>query len=273
MSYLLEPNRKSITIPVLQKMRAAGDKIVMLTAYDSSFGALLDLCGVEVILVGDSLGNVMQGRQTTLPVRLEHVVYHTECVARANQTALLVADLPFGTYGTPEMAFDSAVALMRAGAHMVKLEGGEWLAPTVKFLVERSIPVCAHIGLTPQSVHALGGFKVQGKTDESAAQFRRDAAAVQAAGAQLIVFEAVPAGLAAEVTKQLAIPTIGIGAGVDCSGQVLVLQDMLNIYPGRKAKFVRNFMDGQTSIEGAVRAYVAAVKDGSFPAVEHTFSA
>jgi 3-methyl-2-oxobutanoate hydroxymethyltransferase len=156
---------------------------------------------------------------------------------------------------------------------MVKLEGGDWLAPTVKFLVERSIPVCAHIGLTPQSVHALGGFKVQGKTDAGAAQLKRDALALQAAGAQLIVMEAVPAALAGEVTAQLTIPTIGIGAGVDCSGQVLVLQDMLNIYPGRKAKFVRNFMDGQTSIEAAVRAYVAAVKDGSFPAVEHTFSA
>jgi 3-methyl-2-oxobutanoate hydroxymethyltransferase len=169
------------------------------------------------------------------------------------------------------MAFTSAVALMRAGAQMVKLEGGEWLAPTVKFLVERSIPVCAHIGLTPQSVHALGGFKVQGKTDEGAAQLRRDAVALQAAGAQLIVMEAVPATLAANVTTLLQIPTIGIGAGVDCSGQVLVLQDMLNIYPGRKAKFVRNFMDGQPSIEAAIRAYVAAVKDGSFPAVEHTF--
>ncbi len=272
MSYLLEPSRKTVTIPALQTMRAAGEKIVMLTAYDSSFGALLDHCGVEVILVGDSLGNVMQGQTTTLPVTLEQMAYHTECVARGNQTALLVSDLPFGTYGTPEMAFASAVTLMRAGAQMVKLEGGEWLAPTVKFLVERSIPVCAHIGLTPQSVHALGGFKVQGKTDEGAAQLRRDAVALQAAGAQLIVMEAVPATLAANVTTLLQIPTIGIGAGVDCSGQVLVLQDMLNIYPGRKAKFVRNFMDGQPSIEAAIRAYVAAVKDGSFPAAEHTFA-
>ncbi len=273
MSYLLEPSRKSITIPKLQAMRAAGEKIVMLTAYDSSFAALLDHCGVEVILIGDSLGNVMQGQQTTLPVTLEQMAYHTECVARGNQTALVVTDLPFGTYGTAEQAFASAVTLMRAGAQMVKLEGGEWLAPTVRFLVERSIPVCAHIGLTPQSVHAFGGFKVQGKTDASAAQLRRDAEALQSAGAQLIVMEAVPAALAATVTSQLEIPTIGIGAGVECSGQVLVLQDMLNIYPGRKAKFVRNFMEGQTSIEGAIRAYVAAVKDGSFPAPEHTFSA
>jgi len=273
MSYLLEPSRKTVTIPKLQAMRAADEKIVMLTAYDSSFAALLDLCGVEVILVGDSLGNVMQGQQTTLPVTLAHMVYHTECAARGNQTALLVTDLPFGTYGTPEQAFESATALMRAGAQMVKLEGGDWLAPTVKFLVERSIPVCAHIGLTPQSVHALGGFKVQGKTDAGAAQLKRDALALQNAGAQLIVMEAVPAKLAGEVTSLLTIPTIGIGAGVECSGQVLVLQDMLNIYPGRKAKFVRNFMDGQTSIEAAVRAYVAAVKDRSFPATEHTFSA
>lgn len=273
MSYLLDPSRKTVTIPKLQAMRDAGEKIVMLTAYDASFAALLDFCGVEVILVGDSLGNVMQGQQTTLPVTLAQMAYHTECAARGNQTALLVADLPFGTYPTPEAAFTSAVELMRAGAQMVKIEGGEWVAPTVRFLVERSIPVCAHIGLTPQSVHALGGFKVQGKTDESAAQLKRDAVALQDAGAQLIVMEAVPAALAATVTTLLRIPTIGIGAGVDCSGQVLVLQDMINVYPGRKAKFVRNFMAGQTSIEGAIRAYVAAVKDGSFPAVEHTFSA
>lgn len=273
MSYLLDPSRKTVTIPKLQAMRDAGEKIVMLTAYDSSFAALLDYCGVEVILVGDSLGNVMQGQQTTLPVTLAHMVYHTECVARANQTALLMSDLPFGTYATPEAAYASAVELMRAGAQMVKIEGGEWLAPTVRFLVERSIPVCAHIGLTPQSVHALGGFKVQGKTDESAAQLKRDAVALQEAGAQIVLMEAVPAALAAIVTSLLKVPTIGIGAGVDCTGQVLVLQDMINVYPGRKAKFVRNFMEGQTSIEGAVRAYVAAVKDGSFPAPEHTFSA
>ncbi|CAG9178750.1 3-methyl-2-oxobutanoate hydroxymethyltransferase [Cupriavidus pampae] len=273
MSYLLDPSRKTVTIPKLQAMRDAGEKIVMLTAYDSSFAALLDYCGVEVILVGDSLGNVIQGQQTTLPVTLAHMVYHTECVARANQTALLMSDLPFGTYATPEAAYASAVELMRAGAQMVKIEGGEWLAPTVRFLVERSIPVCAHIGLTPQSVHALGGFKVQGKTDESAAQLKRDAVALQEAGAQIVLMEAVPAALAAIVTSLLKVPTIGIGAGVDCTGQVLVLQDMINVYPGRKAKFVRNFMEGQTSIEGAVRAYVAAVKDGSFPAPEHTFSA
>jgi len=272
MSYLLDPSRKTVTIPKLQAMRDAGEKIVMLTAYDSSFAALLDYCGVEVILVGDSLGNVMQGQQTTLPVTLAHMVYHTECVARANQTALLMSDLPFGTYATPEAAYASAVELMRAGAQMVKIEGGEWLAPTVRFLVERSIPVCAHIGLTPQSVHALGGFKVQGKTDESAAQLKRDAVALQEAGAQIVLMEAVPAALAAIVTSLLKVPTIGIGAGVDCTGQVLVLQDMINVYPGRKAKFVRNFMEGQTSIEGAVRAYVAAVKDRSFPAPEHTFS-
>ncbi|CAG2142019.1 3-methyl-2-oxobutanoate hydroxymethyltransferase [Cupriavidus plantarum] len=272
MSYLLDPSRKTVTIPRLQAMRDAGEKIVMLTAYDSSFSALLDFCGVEVILVGDSLGNVMQGQQTTLPVTLAHMVYHTECVARGNQTALLMSDLPFGTYATPEMAYASAVELMRAGAQMVKIEGGEWLAPTVRFLVERSIPVCAHIGLTPQSVHALGGFKVQGKTDESAAQLKRDAVSLQDAGAQIVLMEAVPATLAATVTSLLKVPTIGIGAGVDCTGQVLVLQDMINVYPGRKAKFVRNFMEGQTSIEGAVRAYVAAVKDGSFPAPEHTFS-
>lgn len=272
MSYLLDPSRKTVTIPRLQAMRDAGDKIAMLTAYDSSFAALLDYCGVEMILVGDSLGNVMQGQQTTLPVTLEHMAYHTECVARGNQTALLVTDLPFGTYPTPEKAFESAATLMRAGAQMVKLEGGVWLAPTIKFLVERSIPVCAHIGLTPQSVHAFGGFKVQGRGDEAAAQLKADALAVQDAGAQLVVMEAIPAALAGEVTRLLAIPTIGIGAGLECSGQVLVMHDMLGVFPGHRPKFVRNFMDGQATIDGAVAAYVAAVKDGTFPGPEHTFA-
>lgn len=272
MSYLLDPSRKTVTIPKLQAMREAGEKIAMLTAYDSSFSALLDLCGVEVILVGDSLGNVMQGQKTTLPVTLDHIVYHTECVSRGIDKALLVSDLPFGTYGTPEQAFHSAVRVMQAGAQMVKLEGGVWLAPTIQFLVERSIPVCAHIGLTPQSVHAFGGFKVQGRGDEAAKQLKLDALAVQDAGAQLVVMEAIPAALAGEVTRLLAIPTIGIGAGLECSGQVLVMHDMLGVFPGHRPKFVRNFMDGQTTIDGAVSAYVAAVKDGTFPGPEHTFA-
>ncbi|CAJ0774631.1 3-methyl-2-oxobutanoate hydroxymethyltransferase [Ralstonia condita] len=272
MSYLQESNRKAVTVTALQAMRAAGERIAMLTAYDASFAALMDRNGADVLLVGDSLGNVMQGQKTTLPVTLEHIVYHTECVSRGIDKALLVSDLPFGTYGTPEQAFHSAVRVMQAGAQMVKLEGGVWLAPTIRFLVERSIPVCAHIGLTPQSVHAFGGFKVQGRGDEAAAQLKADALAVQDAGAQLVVMEAIPATLAGEVTRLVAIPTIGIGAGLECSGQVLVMHDMLGVFPGHRPKFVRNFMDGQTTIDGAVAAYVAAVKDGTFPGPEHIFA-
>jgi 3-methyl-2-oxobutanoate hydroxymethyltransferase len=271
MTYLQEPSRSAITVPKLQSMRDAGERIVMLTCYDASFAALLDRAGVDVLLIGDSLGNVLQGQVTTLPVTLADIAYHTACVARARPSALVVADLPFGTYGTPEAAFASSVELMRAGAQMVKLEGGEWLAGTIRSLVERAVPVCAHVGLTPQSVHAFGGFKVQGKTEAAASQLLRDARAVQEAGAQLIVLEAVPAALAAEVTKQLRIPTIGIGAGIDCSGQVLVLHDMLGIFPGKRPRFVKDFMHGQPSIAAAVEAYVRAVRDGSFPSAEHSF--
>jgi 3-methyl-2-oxobutanoate hydroxymethyltransferase len=261
MSYLQETSRNAITVPKLQAMRDAGEKIAMLTCYDASFAALLDRAGVDVLLIGDSLGNVLQGQTTTLPVTLGEIAYHTACVARARTSALVVADLPFGTYGTPETAFASSVELMRAGAQMIKLEGGEWLADTV----------CAHIGLTPQSVHAFGGFKVQGKTEAGASQLLRDALAIQDAGAQLVVIEAVPTQLGTEATKQLRIPTIGIGAGVECSGQVLVLHDMLGIFPGKRPRFVKDFMQGQPSIFAAVEAYVRAVKDSSFPGPEHTF--
>jgi 3-methyl-2-oxobutanoate hydroxymethyltransferase len=271
MTYLQETSRSAITVPKLQTMRSAGEKIVMLTCYDASFSALLDRAGVDVMLIGDSLGNVLQGHSTTLPVTLADIAYHTASVARGNKSALIVADMPFGTLGSREEAYANAVQLMRAGAQMVKIEGGEWLADTVRFLVERSIPVCAHLGLTPQSVHAFGGFKVQGKTDAAAAQMRRDALALQDAGAQLLVIEAVPTLLAREVTEQIAIPTIGIGAGIDCSGQVLVLHDMLGIFPGKRPRFVRDFMQGQPSIFAAVEAFVRAVKDGSFPGPEHTF--
>lgn len=262
---------KAVTAPALMAMRAAGEKITMLTCYDASFAALMDRCGVEMLLVGDSLGMVSQGHQSTLPVTLADMAYHTASVARGNRTALLVADMPFGTYATPEAAFNNAAELMRAGAHMIKLEGGAWLASTVRFLTERAIPVCAHVGLTPQSVHVLGGFKVQGKSVAGAEQMKDDALALQAAGASVLVLEAIPAALGREVTEALAIPTIGIGAGPDCSGQVLVMHDMLGVFPGHKARFVKNFMDGQTSIDAAVKAYVAAVKDGSFPAPEHCF--
>lgn len=271
MTYLQESNRPKITVPKLQAMREAGEKIAMLTCYDASFASLLDRSGVDVLLIGDSLGNVVQGQTTTLPVTLADIAYHTACVARAQPRALIVADLPFGTYGTPADAFASSVEAMRAGAQMVKIEGGEWLAETIRFLVERSVPVCAHLGLTPQSVHAFGGFKVQGRTEEGAKQLLRDALAVQSAGAQLVVLEAVPPAVAVSVTKAISIPTIGIGAGVDCSGQVLVLHDMLGVFPGKPARFVKDFMAGAHSIGGAVEAYVKAVKDGSFPGPEHVF--
>ncbi|GAB3539277.1 3-methyl-2-oxobutanoate hydroxymethyltransferase [Noviherbaspirillum agri] len=262
---------KAVTVTSLQALRNSGEKITMLTCYDASFAALMDRCGVEVLLVGDSLGMVCQGHTSTLPVTLADVAYHTASVARGNQTAFLVADMPFGSYATPEAAFNNAVQLMQAGAQMVKLEGGTWLAETIRFLTERAVPVCAHLGLTPQSVHQLGGYKVQGKTVEAADVLKADALKLQAAGASLLVLEAIPSVLGKEVTDMLSIPTIGIGAGPDCAGQVLVMHDMLGAFPGRKARFVRNFMEGQTSIEGAVRAYIAAVKDKSFPAAEHCF--
>ncbi|MFL9881320.1 3-methyl-2-oxobutanoate hydroxymethyltransferase [Herbaspirillum rhizosphaerae] len=263
--------KKPVTVHTLQAMRDKGEKISMLTCYDASFSALMDRSGVDTVLIGDSLGMVCQGHQSTLPVTIGDIAYHTASVARGNQTMLIVADMPFGTYATPVAAFDNAVKLMQAGAHMVKLEGGAWLADTIRLLTERGIPVCAHLGLTPQSVHQMGGYKVQGKTLEGAELLHADAKAVQAAGASLLVLEAIPATLGAEVTAQLHIPTIGIGAGVDCSGQVLVMHDMLGVFPGHKAKFVKNFMDGAASVEDAVRAYVAAVRDQSFPAAEHCF--
>ena len=262
---------KAVTIPSLNAMRAAGNPIVMLTAYDASFASLMDRCGVEVLLIGDSLGMVCNGHTSTLPVTVQEVAYHTAAVARGAKSAMVLADMPFGSYATPEAAFHKAVTLMQAGAHMVKLEGGAWLADTIRFLTERAVPVCAHLGLTPQSVHQLGGYKVQGKTIESADQLKADALLLQAAGASLLVLEAIPSALGKEVTELLTMPTIGIGAGPDCSGQVLVMHDLLGVFPGRKARFVKNFMDGQTSIDAAVMAYVAAVKDHSFPAIEHCF--
>ena len=277
MSYLEDAkNTKPVTLAELARMRAEGEKIAMLTCYDASFAALLDRCGVDTVLVGDSLGNVLQGHASTLPVTLEQMVYHTACVARGlgnGGRPFIVADLPFGSYQeSPAQAMRSAAALMAAGAQMVKLEGGAFMAETVRFLVERGVPVCAHIGLTPQSVHQLGGYRVQGKTDAGAQQMKRDAAALQDAGAALIVLEMTPAALAADITRGLATAaTIGIGAGKECHGQVLVLHDMLGIYPGKKARFVKNFMAEAASIDAAVKAYVAAVKNGRFPAPEHSY--
>ena len=261
-----------ITLPKLQKLHMDGVKIAMLTCYDASFAAVIEGAGVECLLVGDSLGMVLQGHDSTLPVTIEDMAYHTGCVARGSHTAFIIADLPFGSYQeSREQAYRSAARLMAAGAHMVKLEGGAEFARSIGFLTRRGISVCGHLGLTPQSVHQLGGYRVQGKTADAGDQLLADAIALQDAGAGMIVLEAIPAELARRVTAELHIPTIGIGAGPDCSGQVLVLHDMLDVFPGRKAKFVRNFMRDASSIADAVAGYVRAVKDGSFPAVEHTF--
>jgi 3-methyl-2-oxobutanoate hydroxymethyltransferase len=268
--------RKPITLASLAAMHQRGEKIAMLTCYDASFAALMDQCGVDILLVGDSLGNVVQGQSSTLPVTLEHMIYHTECVVRGNKTAWVLADLPWASYHeSPAQAYTSAARLMAAGAQMVKIEGMDgrttWMSEIVAFLTERGIPVCAHMGLTPQFVHALGGYRVQGKDEASAAHLKQQARAMRNAGANMLLYEMVPAALAAEITADMNIPTIGIGAGAGCSGQVLVMHDMLYVFPGRKARFVRNFMDGASSIQEAVQAYVRAVKDGSFPAQEHSY--
>jgi len=271
MSYLQD--EKPVTLFELGKMRAEGRKISMLTCYDASFAALLDRAGVDTVLVGDSLGNVLQGQKSTLPVTMEHMVYHTECVSRGSTRLFILADMPFGSYQeSPAQALRNAARLMAAGANMVKLEGGAFMAETVRFLVERGVPVCAHIGLTPQSVHQLGGYRVQGRSEEGAARLKTDALALEQAGAALMVMEMVPASVARDVTASLSsMATIGIGAGPDCNGQVLVLHDMIGVYPGRKARFVKNFMVGAASIDEAVASYVRAVKDGSFPAPEHCY--
>jgi 3-methyl-2-oxobutanoate hydroxymethyltransferase len=260
------------TLTALKAMRGKGEKIAVLTCYDASFAALLEAQGIDVLLVGDSLGMVLQGHETTLPVTLGDMIYHTACVARGAKQAFIISDMPFGTFQvSPEKTFEHAAQLMAAGAQMVKLEGGASMVETVRFLTGRGIPVCGHIGLTPQSVHQLGGYRVQGKESAAAQKLLEDAVVLEQAGAGMLVLEAVPALLATEITAQLTIPTIGIGAGAACSGQVLVLHDMLDIYPGKKARFVKNYMQGATSIAAAVANYVAEVKAGSFPAQEHSF--
>ena len=263
-----------ITVSTLNKMKQAGEKIAMLTCYEASFASLMSDAGVDMLLVGDSLGMTVQGHDSTLPVTLADMVYHSRAVARGNKNAMIVTDLSFGSFQqNKEQAFAAAVELMQAGAHMVKLEGGVWMAETTEFLQMRGIPVCAHIGLTPQSVNAFGGYKVQGKGDVAAQVLLADAQAHADAGAALVLMECVPAALAAEVTRSIACPTIGIGAGVDCDGQVLVMHDILGVFPGKTARFVRNFMQGQDSIQAAVGAYVNAVKKSEFPAAEHQFNA
>lgn len=264
--------RKPVTLQRLRAMHAESEQITMLTAYDATFARVLDEAGVDCILVGDSLGMVLQGEPSTVPVSLEEMAYHVRCVARGNRTAWVIGDLPFGSYQeSKEQALRSSTALMQAGAHMVKLEGGGWTTETVRFLVERGIPVCGHLGLTPQSVHALGGWRVQGRDEEAAKVLKEHARALADAGAAMIVLELMPSAVAASITKDLGIPIIGIGAGPECSGQVLVLHDAIGLVE-KPARFVRNFMQGGESIPQAVRRFVEAVKDRSFPDPQlHTY--
>ena len=238
----------------------------MLTCYDAAFARVLDEAGVDVLLVGDSLGMVLQGRPSTLPVSLDTMAYHTECVARGNRTAWVIADMPFGSYQeSAELAMRHAVRLMQSGAHMVKLEGGGWTAPIVRVLVDRGVPVCAHLGFTPQSVYALGGYRVQGRDEGASRVLKQHAAELAGAGAALLVLEMVPAALARDLTNTLPIPVIGIGAGAGCGGQVLVLHDMLGLTGSEPLRFVRDFLDGSSSIEAAVRKFVTDVRAGRFP--------
>lgn len=262
-----------ITAHRLAEMKRGQEKIVVLTAYDSTFSALCNDVGIDVILVGDSLGNVLLGYDSTVPVTMADMLHHTRAVARANRDALILGDLPYMSYGTLEQTLANSAALMQAGAHMVKLEGGAWLCDSVRALTERGIPVCAHLGLTPQSVDALGGYKVQGRTPESAAQILADAKALEAAGARLLVVECVPSALGKQLSENLSIPVIGIGAGIGTDGQVLVLHDMLGLGQGKRPKFVRDFMAGEAGgIGAALSAFVKAVREKTFPTDEHSFT-
>lgn len=262
-----------ITLSNLHKMMRDGQKITMLTAYDASFAALLDAAGIDTLLIGDSLGNVLQGHESTLPVTLRDMVYHTACVARGAKRAFIIGDMPFGTFQvSPQEAFRNAAEIMAAGAQMVKIEGGRPMLDTITFLTERGIPVCGHLGLTPQSVHQLGGYRVQGREEDEAQRLLDDARILEQAGAGMIVLEAIPAALASQVTAAAGVPTIGIGAGADCHGQVLVLHDMLDVYPGKKARFVKNYMKAAAgSIQDAVALYIEEVRTGKFPGKEHAF--
>lgn len=263
-----------VTLTTLQALKAKGEKIAMLTCYDATFAQVANRAGVEILLVGDSLGMVLQGHDSTLPVTNAEMAYHVASVKRGNEGALILADLPFMAYATPEQAFANCAELMQAGAHMVKLEGAAWLGDTIRLLAERGVPVCAHLGLTPQAVNILGGYKVQGRQENQARQMRADAIALEQAGAAMLLLECVPSELAAEITQAVGIPVIGIGAGSATDGQVLVMHDMLGLsLSGRSPKFVKNFMAGQPDIQSAFQAYVQAVKDVSFPGIEHGFSA
>ena len=263
---------KPWTVPMLADAKRDGCKLVMLTAYDAGFARVMDDNGVDLVLVGDSLGMVVQGHDSTLPVTVDDIVYHVRCVAKGLARALLIADLPFGADATPERALDASLRCLQAGAAMVKLEGAGHKLDVIRFLVQREIPVCAHLGLTPQSVLRLGGYKVQGREEAAAARVREDARLVAEAGASLLVLECVPSPLAAAITQASSIPTIGIGAGVDCDGQVLVLHDLLGANTGhRRPKFVKDFLAEGGSIAGAVRAYADAVRSGAFPDAAHAY--
>ena len=262
---------KKVTLATLQKIRQRGEKFACLTAYDACFAGILSEAGVEVLLVGDSLGMVLQGHDSTLPVTMDDMIYHTRCVRRGNRGALLVADLPFMSYSSESQTLENAAALMRAGAHMVKLEGGAWIAHTTQLLAERGIPVCAHMGLTPQSINRLGGFFVQGRDTDQAKAIVDEARILQDAGANILLLECVPTDLGKTVTEALDIPVIGIGAGPHTTGQIMVLHDVLGISP-ITPKFVKNFLvESDAGIRGAIEAYVQAVKSSRFPAEEHCF--
>ncbi|MBY4838768.1 3-methyl-2-oxobutanoate hydroxymethyltransferase [Pantoea sp. DY-5] len=262
---------KPTTLSHLRQLKTSGRKFATLTAYDFSFARLFADEGIQVMLIGDSLGMTVQGHESTLPVTVDDIAYHTAAVRRGSPLALLMADLPFMSYATPEQTFNNAAQLMRAGANLVKLEGGEWLAETVRMLTERAVPVCGHLGLTPQSVNIFGGYKVQGRDEAAAERLLADALALEAAGMQLLVLECVPVALAERVTKALSVPVIGIGAGNVTDGQILVMHDAFGITGGHIPKFAKNFLAETGDIRAAIRQYIADVEAGLYPAAEHSF--
>lgn len=260
-----------VSLTTLNRIKAQGEKFAVLTAYDSTFAQLLSQAGIEVLLVGDSLGMVVQGCDSTVPVTMEQMIYHVEAVSRGNQGSLIMADLPYMSYATLESALENSARLMQAGAQMVKLEGGSWLTETITRLSQCGVPVCAHIGLTPQSVDKIGGYKIQGRDRQQADRMVNDALALQKAGADILLMECVPSPLAASISQQLDIPTIGIGAGPGTDAQVLVLHDMLGIATDYAPKFVKNFLAESENVQEAIAAYARAVKNGSFPGPEHCY--
>ncbi|KUJ82504.1 3-methyl-2-oxobutanoate hydroxymethyltransferase [Microbulbifer flavimaris] len=271
MPYTPSELSKPITVQTLRKMKEDGEKFITVALYDAPMAAMAQRTGVEAVLVGDSLGMTVLGYDSTIPVTMEQMIYHVEAVARGNKKSLIMGDMPFMTYATPEQALANATRIMQAGAHMVKIEGGAWLAETVKILTDRGIPVCAHLGLTPQSVHKLGGFRVQGRDEDTAGQILTDAAELDEAGADLLVLECVPAQLAKRITDSVSMPTIGIGAGRDTDAQVLVINDILGLTE-KPPKFSKNFLVEAGDIPGALHKYAADVKNGIFPEDSHTFS-